>query len=285
MAKYFILFMAIFIQNYCFFAQSSEDVFELKNNYASRFSSYEIESGLGLDYIPESQVLHIKIGASPDFFEVKYADWKFIASPFFLARARAINYKQYRLQIDCADGHFGGILHAVKNFENFTLNMQFRALHWSAHFVDGNYDLAMGKWITRNPLPYARDYGEIFVGANHYYRSLKLNFFLYSGLSNSILKRPAVLKKYIFHAGLETNYFANCFLFERIISFFFAAHFSTKNYENGKNNLQIISGIKLFTEANKSFDLYVKYSDGNSYFGQLFDYIVSDLMFGFRFNF
>jgi len=264
---------------------SQEKDFEINflptESLSKKFVAYEIETGTGLEYKFKDGELDLRIGSSPVILSANYFDFRFSASSFFLVKAKSVSYKDYILQIDCADGFFGGCLDVAKNYRHLGLIFKLRILHWSAHLVDGHYDIEFDRWIKKKPRPYSRDFGELFIFFNKTLNG-KFSILPYVGFSNSVLLRPSKLARRIYHLGGEFDVKIKD-IYERLPYFIFIAfHFNTPNYDKGKNNLQLLTGVRFSNMKNSQIEAYFKYVQGNSYFGQYFDAMIKESLIGIR---
>ena len=106
--------------------------------------------------------------------------------------ALTTNYQGLRLQMDAADGYFGGYLVGRQQGPTSALTLRFRIMHLSSHMLDGNYDPNTGEWKDgREPVPLSRDFGELLGAYSWLGRNWEV--MVYSGLSYATLVRPPEL--------------------------------------------------------------------------------------------
>ena len=66
--------------------------------------------------------------------------------------ALTTNYQGLRLQMDAADGYFGGYLVGRQQGPSSAMTLRFRIMHLSSHMLDGNYDPIPGNGRTGGSL-------------------------------------------------------------------------------------------------------------------------------------
>ncbi len=79
----------------------------------------------------------------------------------FFTFVKIIGWEGLRLQVDAVDGFFGGHIATVVPLGSDALQLRFRFIHLSAHYVDGHYSIPDGAWKNdRLPVPFTRDMGD-----------------------------------------------------------------------------------------------------------------------------
>lgn len=221
-----------------------------------------------------SSRLKIDIGAAYDILE-----WHpgvdstrfFRAGTEFFVYALSNNAYDLRLQIDAADGYFGGHLLYADRTDSRLLALRLRILHLSAHFLDGHLSAGGGHWRDdREPIGYSRDYGELTAlvrrttGRGHVQ--------LYGGASYATLSRPDELKRWSFLAGGEyvDSELAGTLLGKRCHCYA-AIHFALAGIPAWIGTTHAEVGVRLGTWDRSGVRIYLSYQAGLVPFHQYFD--------------
>lgn len=284
--KYFVLIIGLlFYMNSMLSAQEQKGSAEFlpsSINFLPLRANFE-EGRIGTQLFLDNGDLKVDFGATMDIFNFRFPIEKSNLSVGieFMAFALATSYSDRRLQIDAADGFFGGHLTYSKNLVNGRALVRFRIIHNSAHLVDGHYDLSTSRWINnREPLPFTRDFGELTAA-----RELKLQSWLlrfYSSIDYAAFIRPDEIQRYSFASGFElsSDKLINSFM-SHPVNVFIAYHFvllGTPVY-TGNNNLMI--GLKFGNWYKKGIVFYMSYYSGNNIFHEYFKNRMSRLSLGF----
>jgi hypothetical protein len=185
--------------------------------------------------------------------------------------ALTTNYQGLRLQMDAADGYFGGFLVGRQQGPSSVMTLRFRIMHLSSHMLDGNYDSDTGEWKDgRDPVPLSRDFGEL-LGA---YSWLGKNWevMVYSGISYATLVRPPELMEWNTLFGIVAH--ASPWpggVFGKPASAYLSDHFSLSGLSSlqGTNTLEV--GLKMGEWEGSGVKFYVSYHSGLEVFHQYFD--------------
>jgi hypothetical protein len=221
-----------------------------------------------------SSRMTLSIGGQLDFVE-----WRPGGDPGMRLRAGAqlfmyaltTNYQGLRLQMDAADGYFGGYLVGRQEGPSSAMTLRFRIMHLSSHMLDGNYDSDTGEWKDgREPVPLSRDFGEL-LGA---YSWLGKNWevMVYSGFSYATLVRPPELMEWNTLFGIVAH--ASPWpggVFGKPASVYLSDHFTLSGLSSlqGTNTLEV--GLKMGTWEGSGVKIYVSYHSGLEVFHQYFD--------------
>jgi hypothetical protein len=144
------------------------------------------EAGLSLAQQIGSSRLNIAIGSAPDLLEVVTGGDTLRFGPDLYAFALSNTIEGVLFKIAAADGHFG--LHATLS-DGTGWSFRFRAMHHSAHLVDGSYDAGTKSWPGgRDPFNYTRNFGEVDVAWEGLAGGLLLR--AYSGIACDVWVRP-----------------------------------------------------------------------------------------------
>jgi hypothetical protein len=168
--------------------------------FAPLMANHE-ESRMGLQQEFGSSYMMLAIGDTPPIFEYHAGHDTIQASLLFFIFGQANDYRGYRLKIDAADGFFGlGFSYNT----NSPLSFRFRALHLSAHLVDGHFSDETMLWRDNKiPFPYSRNYGEIvaaYATTLHHWP-----FRIYAGTGYAPIVKPKDIKAFSALAGWELN--------------------------------------------------------------------------------
>ncbi len=245
------------------------------------------EARIGILYFPDNANLKIDIGNNIDLlgFSWKQEQIKLTFGIEFMAYALSTSFHGSRLQIDALDGFFGGNASLSKVIDNNALQMRFRIIHNSAHFVDGHYDVVKKEWMNNTePIPFTRDFGE-FTIAN---KLTGTNYLLryYGSIAYSTLVRPSTIEKYSFAAGFELS--SNKILgkvFSKETNLFCAYHLNIHGIPNYVADNHLILGIKFGDWDCKGVVFYLSYFTGNNYFGEYYYQKIKKIGIGFFIDF
>jgi len=171
-----------------------------------------------------------------------------------------------RLQVDAADGFFGGYI----AYGSSMLAGRLRVLHHSAHFVDGHIDPSTEFWINGSaPVPYTRDFGEFLIAIEW---RLARNFVsLYNGAAYATLVRPSEVQRFSTLHGIEwhNDNFPGTLLGKPVNCYAsYNLTFSGIPHYVGTSTLE--AGIKLGHWLNGGIRVFVGYHNGLEVFGQYF---------------
>lgn len=245
------------------------------------------EPKLGVLYHPSTANLKVDVGNSIDLLELSIPANKIritLGIDFF-AYALSTSFAGNRLQIDALDGLFGGNAVFSKSFIKDKLFIRFRILHNSAHFVDGHYNVATGKWIDDDiPMPFTRDFGELLFA--YELNSKNIYSRIYAGPSYSTLVRPYFLRRWNILVGGE---FVMPELvgktFDHLTNLFFAYNFHLNGGRKYKGNSNLMAGFKFGEWSGKGILLYAEYYSGQKRFNEYFDEREEELGIGFNIDF
>jgi hypothetical protein len=198
--------------------------------------------------------------------------------------ALTTSYQGLRLQLDAADGYFGGYLVCQQRGPASALTLRFRIMHLSSHMLDGNYDLNTGEWKDgREPVPLSRDFGEL-VGA---YSWLGTNWevMVYSGFSYATLVRPSELMAWNTLLGVvaHTSVWPER-VFGKTASVYLSDHYSLAGLNSLQGTNILEAGLKMGMWEGSGVKVYVSYHSGLEVFHQYFDLQRYDWGLGIAFD-
>ena len=154
-----------------------------------------------------SSRMRLMIGAPLDVWELPLADdgsARFRVGIDFFVQALTTSSEGLRLQIDAADGWFGGHVASRWEFRDAMLSLRLRILHLSGHMVDGHFDGETGTWKDgREPIPFTRDFGELSAAVSTSLSWLTVRGF--AGASYATLIRPENIERWMFLGGFDLH--------------------------------------------------------------------------------
>jgi hypothetical protein len=157
------------------------------------------EARVGILQHIDSPRMTVSIGNSLDAMQFAGRSDTLRIGVDFFAFALASDYSGYRLKIGAADGFFG--VHASWHSQS-PVRLRFRALHFSAHLVDGMYDQATSSWKDGlAPFPFSRNYGELLAAYD--LSAGPFNGRMYAGGSYAVVMKPSAMRRLSALAGAE----------------------------------------------------------------------------------
>ncbi len=113
------------------------------------FQASLTEPRLGLSKAITTSTMKVDLGNSIDlarlYIRKDNADEQLYAAGIdFFTFVRVTGWEGLRLQVDAADGYFGGHLTRTIPTSHNELQLRIRFLHLSAHFIDGHFDETFG---------------------------------------------------------------------------------------------------------------------------------------------
>ena len=218
--------------------------------------------------------LDVGIGNAMDIVSWEGTDNTLGCGIDFFAYALAENISGYQLKIAAADGFFG--LH-VSFSASDSWQLRFRALHFSAHLVDGLYDPEGNTWKGgKEPIPFSRNFGEVVVA--HLWGNTVLKGRVYAGFAVAPWVKPVAIRSWSCLAGVELHgsVEGQPYLAYNISLLGVPSYIAT-------NTVQ--AGVKFGTWYGKGLRLFVTYQNGLDPFGQYYDVRVNYAGVGFCFDF
>jgi hypothetical protein len=151
--------------------------------------------------------MRLTIGAPLDVWELRLADdgtARMRVGIDFFIQALTTSSEGLRLQIDAADGWFGGHIAGRWDLRDVSVSARLRILHLSGHMVDGHFDNGTGTWKDgREPIPFTRDFGELTGAVS--LRFAPVTFRAFGGASYATLIRPEEIERWMFLGGLDLH--------------------------------------------------------------------------------
>jgi hypothetical protein len=151
--------------------------------------------------------MRLTIGAPLDVWELRMADdgsARLRVGIDFFMQALTTSSEGLRLQIDAADGWFGGHVASRWDLRDASVTVRLRILHLSGHMVDGHFDSATDTWKDgREPIPFTRDFGELSAAVSTSLSSVTIRGF--AGTSYATLIRPDNIKRWAFLGGFDLH--------------------------------------------------------------------------------
>ncbi len=217
------------------------------------------EARMGLLQEFGSSRLRVQIGNAVDIAAwAMGGDTLRIGADFF-ASALSSSFGDYRFKIDAADGLFG--VHLTYRFGP-RWSARFRALHYSAHLVDGHFDTDRQAWNTdRLPFPFSRNFGELALACRP---SPLLLHRLYAGFSVSVFNKPRSIRPVtgLWGAELATGPGPHWYL---------AYHGSLLGIPAYVVSNTVEAGVKLGRWDGAGLRIFFAYHGGLEWYGQYYD--------------
>lgn len=189
----------------------------------------------------------------------------------FFMYALSVSSQGFRLQIDAADGFFGGHLTFRYLGQRNETNVRLRILHLSGHFLDGHFDRENNAWKDgRGPVPYTRDFGELTVAYTWPMASGSVR--IYSGVAYATLIRPAEIGRVFSLHGIE--FFTASLLgptFSKPTNIYGAVNVTINGTQTVTGSTDLEWGIKVGEMGGSGVRLYGSYRNGRDEFSQYFD--------------
>lgn len=239
-----------------------------------RLTAHVEEPRTGVRKTFGSSRLKLDIGAAYDVMEWHPGNdstKSLRAGAEFFAYALSNNAYGLRLQIDAADGFFGGhLLYSRSSRERLTA-LRLRILHLSAHFLDGHSVAGGNGWRDgREPIPFTRDFGELTAlwrtstGRGHVQ--------LYGGTSYATLSRPDALNRWTFLAGGEyVNSEIAGNLLGQLCNCYTALHFTLAGVPAWIGTTYVEGGVRFGGWDQAGLRIYLSYQAGLVPFHQYFN--------------
>ena len=192
----------------------------------------------------------------------------------FFTYSLANNFKDIRLKIDAADGFFG--IHFTYT-NGSPWSYRFRAIHQSAHLVDGHYDPDARVWKdSRDPFPFSRNYGEIAASYASDIGGFPIR--LYGGVSYAVFVKPEDIRRGAGLLGAEIRTLGS-------LPFYLSYNLSILGVPsfNGSNTIE--AGIKLGAWSGRGARIFLVYYNGLDTFGEYYKDRRELAGIGFAFDF
>jgi hypothetical protein len=163
------------------------------------FLANQGEPRLGLAQQLGSSRLNIAIGSAPDILQFSAWGDTLRWGPDLYAYALSRTFEGVLFKIAAADGYFG--MHLTLG-GNEGWGVRFRAIHHSAHLVDGSYDTGTKNWSEgREPFNYTRNFGQVDVAWEGPAGFMHLR--AYTGIACDVWVRPKAIHPLSTVHGLE----------------------------------------------------------------------------------
>ena len=215
------------------------------------------EARVGLQQELGSSLLTVGVGNTSDLIQYAAGSDTIRWGGDFYVYALSNSFKDIRLKIDAADGFFG--MHITWKGETHW-SFRFRALHLSAHFVDGHYDPDAKVWKDgREPIPFSRNYGEVV--AAHESQAAGIFSRLYAGLSYAVYNNPHDIRRWAGLAGAELA---------GVGPLYVACNLSLLGVPTYNLNVTVEGGVKLGAWKGRGVRLYLVYYDGLDVYGEYY---------------
>jgi len=232
-----------------------------------------------------SSRLKIDIGSTIDVVRFQLSPEQSLSLGIdFFVYALSTGNEGLRLQIDAADGFFGGHVGYRVTGNGLDHFFRFRFLHLSAHFLDGHFDPMVGDWKGgRPPIAFTRDFAEFVGGIN--LSPGNVHLLLYAGFSYGVLVRPNNIDKVAYLFGGELRWTEVLgLLFAKPWSIYIADHAAVIGIPENVTSNTIETGIKLGSWEGRGLRIYGSFSVGLDVFHQYYDVYRQSWGFGFSYD-
>ncbi|MEW6512294.1 MAG: DUF1207 domain-containing protein, partial [Bacteroidota bacterium] len=224
------------------------------------FIAHHEEPRMALQQELGSSRLRISIGAGMDVLQYTSGQDTMRWGAEMCAYALSSTIQGVLFKIAAADGLFG--MHVTYTNDS-PWSARFRAVHLSAHLVDGSYDLGSKSWSGgREPFNYTRNYGEVAVAYS--WQGTSLGARLYTGISYAVWVRPKAIRPLSTLHGVEITS-------RSALSWYLAYNFSVLGIPaiTGSNNVE--AGVRFGQARGAGVRFSLNYYNGLEVFGALFD--------------
>jgi hypothetical protein len=242
--------------------------------FSPRLTASVEEPRTGITKTLGSSRLKLDIGAAYDLLELRLGGDSgevIRAGTEFFTYALSNNAYGLRLQVDAADGYFGGHVLYTDWTGPRVIALRLRILHLSSHFLDGHLSAGGGHWRDdREPIPYSRDCGEVsalwrlMTGRGHIQ--------LYGGMAYASLQRPETISRWSFLAGGE---YVDSKLAGRVLGqvchSYAAIHFSLVGIPAWIGTTHVEAGVRFGAWDRAGMRIYLSYETGLEVFHQYYD--------------
>jgi len=282
MIRFVLLTSSLFGMSLCGIAQTT---FLVDRTLLPPLTANVQEPRTGLRKEIGSSRLKIDIGSTIDVVRFQLSPEQSLSLGIdFFVYALSTGNEGLRLQIDAADGFFGGHAGYRSTGDGLDHFLRFRFLHLSAHFLDGHFDPIAGGWKGgRSPIAFTRDFAELVGGIDFSPGDAHLS--VYAGFSYGVLVRPATIDKveYLFGGELRWSE-ALGLLFGKPWNIYIADHAAVIGIPNNVTSNTIEAGVKLGSWDSRGLRVYSSFAVGLDVFHQYYDVYRQSWGFGFSYD-
>jgi len=220
------------------------------------------EARLGLtQHLGESPLL-LQIGGSPDVLTIPIGSDSVRWGADFIVLALSHEFKGVLFKIAAADGIFG--MHFSWRMSE-RWNFRFRAMHRSAHLVDGNYDAETSRWNEgRLPFNFTRNYGELTALCEPGGSDASPAIRLYGGVSVSIWTRPRAINAVGGSCGVELRPSATS-------DWYLAWNLAVAGIPATAGTNSVECGYRIGSRQGRGARLFLSYRSGPDVMGAFYD--------------
>jgi hypothetical protein len=238
-------------QGFSWFPDSSLFLPLLVNHEEPRMS---LEQEIG------SSRLNVGIGSTLELFQTSTGIGVLQVGGDFFAYALANDYQGFRLKIDAVDGYFGlhGNLQAGRDW-----SFRFRAMHLSAHFVDGHYNPDSEEWRDGiEPIPFSRNFGELVAAWSA--GETPVRWRIYAGVSCAVVVKPNDIQPWAGLAGVECMAAGSPYVYAAVQMYLMGVptYVATNSLE---------AGVRFGRWSGTGVRFALKYQNGLEYYGQYYN--------------
>src|SRR5512140_1412356 len=218
------------------------------------------EARMGIEQEIGSSRMTVAIGATMDLVQYTAGSATIRWGADFFSYSLAATVEDVRLKIAAADGFFG--MHF--SFTNDSpWSFRFRALHFSAHLVDGNYDIEANTWRDgHEPIAFSRNYGELVTAYSWNPGGISLR--LYAGIILAVYNKPNDIKDWAGLAGFDLHTGGSPVVY-------LAGNVSALGIPAYGGRTTVEAGLKFGSWDARGVRVYVAYETGLVAFGEYYN--------------
>jgi hypothetical protein len=218
------------------------------------------EARMGLQQEIGSTRLTVAIGATMDLLEYTTGSSEIRWGADFFSYSLATTVEDVRLKIAAADGFFG--MH-FSYADSSPWSLRFRALHFSAHLVDGNYDLDSNTWRDGHPpIAFSRNYGELVAAYAAEPGGIPMRF--YAGVIFAVYNKPNDIKEWAGLGGFELHSKGSPIVY-------LAGNVSFLGIPEYGGRSRIEAGLKLGSWNERGARIFAAYETGLDAYGEFYN--------------
>ena len=232
------------------------------------------EPSFSLDQELGTTLLRIGLGNAVDIVSFTTGGRTLRVGGEVYAYALSTDVEDVKFKIDAVDGFFGI---RVSLSGTGPWEYRLRALHLSAHLVDGNFDIQNDRWRPgKSPIPFSRNYGEFVLARNDAMGTMSVRS--YGGFSIAVYNNPADFKPFTAMAGVEAATAGPPVLYG-------ALHLQLAGTPVYSGTTTAQCGIKFGGWGANGIRLFLRWTNGLNTFGQYYNQRITRWSVGAAFDF
>ncbi len=215
---------------------------------------------MGIEQEFGSSRMHVAIGASMDLVQFTLGTSEIRWGADFFSYSLATTINEVRLKIAAADGFFG--MHFSYTGSS-PWSFRFRALHYSAHLVDGNFDVDGNHWLDgHDPIAFSRNYGELVTAYTWTPGDVSLRSYL--GIIYAVYNKPNDIRDWAGLAGFE-------FRTTSTVIVYLAGNISALGIPAYGERARVEGGITIGKWDGRGVRVFVAYETGLDAYGEFYN--------------